>query len=129
MKSKTKSKNTNKKKLSRKNKILIAVTAISIISASILLCFNLVIKPQYIKKFGTNINSSKDYPIRNVEYFLQNDPLWSEDKIGSSDRRMGGYGCLISCVASAVCDLGIPIDPKDVNARLTENDGYYGADL
>jgi len=42
---------------------------------------------------------------------------------------MGNTGCLISCVATAITNLNVPITPKELNAALTEKDGFLGVDL
>jgi len=38
--------------------------------------------------------------------------------------KMGNTGCLISCVATAITNLNVPITPKELNAALTEKDGF-----
>ena len=83
----------------------------------------------YIKNFGIKLTASKDYPVTITEYYRQNDPQWKDDTIGNSGRKMGNTGCLISCVATAISNLDVPITPKELNAMLTRNDGFLGADL
>jgi len=88
-----------------------------------------VAKVFYIRTYGLQLKPSRDHEIINVRYYLQNDPEWGGDSIGASDRKIGGAGCLISCVASAITDLGLPVTPREVNLRLTEVDGYQGVEL
>ena len=82
-----------------------------------------------IKTNGLELRPSRDFEVKSIQYYLQGDPEWGSDTIGSSNRTMSGAGCLITCVASAIYDLGIPVTPGEVNRRLTEVDGYQGADL
>ena len=75
------------------------------------------------------LKPSRDFEIHNVQYYLQNDPEWTNDLIGDSSSRMGGRGCLIACVSSAITDLGVPISPQEFNAKLTDVDGFQGDSL
>ena len=84
---------------------------------------------RYIKLFGITLTPAHDYPVTDIVYYLQNDPLWASDKIGDSSSTMGGTGCLITCVAVSLNDLGISITPKELNQTLCETGGYQGADL
>lgn len=83
----------------------------------------------YIKVVGLELVPSKDYPVDIKEYYRQKDPLWKDDKIGYTQRRMENTGCLICCVSTAISYLNVPITPKELNSKLTENNGYQGADL
>jgi hypothetical protein len=78
---------------------------------------------------GVTLTPSQDYEVHPVAYYLQNDPLWSDDKIGTTSRNLGGAGCLISCVASAITDLVSTMTPGELNKLLTDVGGYSGADL
>ena len=78
----------------------------------------------YTKTFGIKIKPSKDFPITEITYFLQNDPAWGDDIIGKSNSRMSNTGCLISCVASSLNELDVQITPGELNAKLTEIGGY-----
>lgn len=61
-----------------------------------------------------------------VAVFLQNDPAWAEQKLGASSYRMGGSGCLVSCIASALRALGIETDPGKVNQAFGAAGVYDG---
>ncbi len=78
---------------------------------------------------GITLTPSRDYEIHPVTYYLQNDPLWADDKLGSTSRSLGGAGCLISCVASAITDLDSAVTPGELNKRLTDVGGFSGGDL
>ena len=73
-----------------------------------------VARVYYIRSYGLQLKPSRDHEAINVQYYLQNDPEWGGDTIGASNRKMGGAGCLITCVASAITDLGIPVTPREV---------------
>lgn len=88
-----------------------------------------VIASRLIKYNGKELVPSKDYPIHQVTYYLQNDPQWAGDNIGNSSYTMGGAGCLITCVASSICDLGVRIDPQELNNKLTDVGGFDDAIL
>lgn len=88
-----------------------------------------VIASRLIKYNGKELIPSKDYPIHEVTYYLQNDPHWSGDNIGNSSYTMGGAGCLITCVASSICDLGVSITPQELNHKLAAIDGFDDAIL
>lgn len=83
----------------------------------------------YIKTVGIELVPSKDFPVEITEYYTQKDPLWKDDKIGNTQRRMENTGCLIWCVSTAISQLNVPVTPKELNNMLTENNGYQGADL
>lgn len=88
-----------------------------------------VVASRIIKYRGKILAPSQDYPLREITYYLQNDPQWAQDNIGNSNYKMGGAGCLITCVASSVSDMGIPITPGELNRKLTEVEGFDDAIL
>jgi len=98
-----------------------------IVTGTILVIY--VFRVTYIKANGIQLKPSRDFDVKSIQYYLQNDSEWSGDNIGKSSRQMGGAGCLVTCVASAITDLGVHVTPKDVNLRLTEIDGFQGAEL
>lgn len=121
-------------KIKRFSKEKRALFAFCCTLASILL-ITLVIVAAYgarvisIRANGLELRASKDFEVVDIKYFLQNDPEWGGDLIGGTNRTMGGSGCLITCVASAIDHLGTPATPGEVNRKLTGVDGYQGADL
>ena len=78
----------------------------------------------YTKTYGVELTPSRDFSPRQVTYYLQNDPKWGDDAIGDSGRAMKSIGCLISCVAGSMCELGVQITPGQLNSALTEIGGY-----
>jgi hypothetical protein len=56
--------------------------------------------------------------------FLQTDPQWSDERLGSSDETLGEVGCAVCSVAMAVNALGENTTPKDLNAQLSKNGGF-----
>ena len=105
-------------------KIVLAAVAVCVVAFAIYAGQN-----YFTKFFGKTLTPSGDFEVHGVEYYLQNDPEWSDDVIGGSGRRMGGTGCLVTCIASAITDLGVPVTPKEVNERLGAVGGYQGADV
>lgn len=83
----------------------------------------------YIKRFGIRLVPAKDHPVTVQRFDRQNDPRWTGDEIGTSARQMGGTGCLVTSVSTAISNLGVPMDPKELNRLLSRNGGYQGADL
>ena len=114
----------------RKRKILIccyAILAVALVIGAVLVVY--VLRVFHIRENGVALKPSRDYEIHEVHYYLQNDAEWTSDLLGNSNRSMGGAGCLIACVASAMTDLGTQVTPKEVNSALTDNNGFQGADL
>lgn len=109
-------------------KVLVIILSILIIAGAVFILY--IFRTRTIRIIGTTLTPKKDHDIHEVQYFLQNDPAWAQDSIGSSNYKMGGAGCLITCVASSISDLGVAITPQELNQKLTAIDGYQnGADL
>jgi hypothetical protein len=113
--------------LKRKVKIALIIAGVLALAAAVV-GFN-VLRAVYISKVGITLRPSRDYEVREVTYYLQNDPVWSKDTIGETSQTLGGVGCLISCAASAMTELGIDITPAELNERLSEVGGFSGASL
>jgi hypothetical protein len=63
-----------------------------------------------------------------TKVFSQRDPKWRYDKLGFSNLTLGGYGCLITSLASMLYYFGYRDEtPKTVNAKLKKNKGFVGA--
>ena len=88
-----------------------------------------VLRALHIRDKGIILTPSKSFEPRDVAYYLQNDPLWAGETIGASSQSLGGAGCLISCAAEAITELGVAVTPSELNRRLTAVAGYSGADL
>ena len=112
---------------SRYCRIIVSIIAIGLIVFMLLGCY--FAASRFIKYTGIILTPSKEIPVHEITYYLQNDPQWSSDKIGYSNYSMGSSGCLISSVASAITELGIEITPQELNDALTNVNGYSGADL
>jgi hypothetical protein len=78
----------------------------------------------FIKNLGTSLVPDKPYSPHDVKVFLQNDPLWSDSYIGNSRFRLGGHGCLVSVLASALNDMGYDLNVKELNSIFTEKEVY-----
>jgi hypothetical protein len=114
--------------LKRKLRITLIATAALVFIAAVAGGYY-VLRAKRISWFGIALTPSRDFETREVTYYLQNDPEWARDKIGNTSRTMGSAGCLISCVASAITDLGVTVTPAELNEKLTAIGGYSGADL
>lgn len=106
-------------------KIVLSVCLICILVAG---CLGVYYgKAVLIKKAGIRVTPSEVYKPRNTKVFLQNDPQWANDLMGSSKFRLGGHGCLVSILASALNDLGCETNPKELNRVFTEK-GVYNSE-
>lgn len=56
--------------------------------------------------------------------FLQADPRWGNDTIGGSGETLSAVGCTVSCLSMAATQLGVPLNPGELNAKLKEAGGY-----
>lgn len=57
--------------------------------------------------------------------FSQRDPRWADIHLGTGQETLGQAGCLISCIASALCDVaGYDTDPGRLNRWLARHDGF-----
>jgi hypothetical protein len=62
--------------------------------------------------------------------FSQRDPRWAEDPLGmAGSTTIGLAGCLITAVASGLCDLGIPTNPAMLNCWLSQHRGFGQGNL
>jgi len=67
--------------------------------------------------------------ILEVPEFSQKDARWASEKLGTSPVTIGGYGCLITALASVLRYFGKPTDPSIVNKDLMRVDGYLNGNL
>lgn len=116
-----------KRKIVKKRMIIFIVAALVLVTVISLGIYALTVNAN--KVLGVALIPSKDYALNDVEVFLQKDPQWASDTIGGTNRTMGSIGCLVSCVAMSINDLGFPTTPGDVNQKLCAIDGYDNADL
>lgn len=81
----------------------------------------------YIKKFGfePSTNLRMDYSA-DMEHFLQDDPRWAEDTLGSSQYSLAEQGCTITNVAMVLRYLGEDLTPSRLN-KVLEAKGAYTA--
>jgi len=98
--------------------LVIAVLAVSVWGAWY------VIYSRYVKYVGIDIKPSRDHDPIIIKYYLQNDLSWASDNLGSSTSTLGGAGCLISSLASAITHVDSDIDPQQLNNKLTAVDAY-----
>lgn len=78
------------------------------------------------------IKPGKDYPAGTVAAYRQKDERWKDDRLGGSVYRMGGSGCLTSCIASALTTqylasgCGRSLTAGELNQLFGEKDVYDG---
>lgn len=106
---------------------LLGVSLVIVIAIVILALY--VGRVYYIKNFGIRLIPTQDYAVPELSYYQQNDPEWQNVQIGASQRKMGSTGCLVACVSTAVSQLDSPVTPEKFNIRLTQVNGFQGADL
>ena len=56
--------------------------------------------------------------------FYQKDGRWAGESLGRSSDTIGSHGCLVTATSMALANLGFQTNPSDLNARLTDNDGF-----
>jgi hypothetical protein len=62
-------------------------------------------------------------------YYLQRDPRWSGDPLGTTAQTLGAVGCLVSALAMGSDALGAPATPAELNRRIGAAQGYTGSAL
>ncbi len=60
----------------------------------------------------------------NAPLYLQRDPQWINDKLGSTPETMGSVGRLVCSVTMAANAFGERITPKELNETLSNRNGY-----
>lgn len=56
--------------------------------------------------------------------FRQNDEVWGDDPLGSTDGTLGAEGCAVASAAMVLGAYGIDTDPRRLNEFLIKNEGY-----
>lgn len=115
-------------KIKRNVRTALIITAVLLFAAALVGGYY-VLRAKYISSSGIMLTPTRDYEVHTVAYYLQNDALWSGDKIGETSQTLGGAGCLISCAASTITDLGVDMTPAELNSKLTDIRGFSGANL
>jgi hypothetical protein len=59
-----------------------------------------------------------------VPAFAQDDPRWSDVRLGPSTDKLGDEGCAVTSAAMVAAFYGIKTDPQQLNAFLTRKDGF-----
>lgn len=67
--------------------------------------------------------------ILNVPIFGQRDPRWANKPLGSSTSTLGGYGCLVTCLAMMAKYYGKDTDPDRLNTALKNINGFANGNL
>jgi CheY-like chemotaxis protein len=64
-----------------------------------------------------------------VPAFAQDDPRWSDIRLGPSTDTLGDEGCAVTSAAMVAAFYGIKTDPQQLNAFLTRTGGFTGDGL
>lgn len=64
-----------------------------------------------------------------VTIFSQRDPNWAGKILGTGEPTIGQVGCLLTCAASMLVDLGVGTDPGRLNDWLIKTHGYVDDNL
>jgi hypothetical protein len=64
-----------------------------------------------------------------VPAFAQDDPRWSNVRLGPSTDTLGDEGCAVTSAAMVVAFYKIKTDPQQMNAFLTRTGGFSGDGL
>lgn len=80
------------------------------------------------KKVGVRLKPGKSFEIpEHVKIFRQDDPKWAQECLGNSSYRLGGHGCLLAVLGTAIDYHDREVAGLDeLNALFTEN-GVYTA--
>jgi len=73
---------------------------------------------QAIERFARDAPTIKPRP------FSMRDPRWYAARLGTSKETIGAAGCLITSIASMLCDIGYETNPAAFNDWLRQNGGY-----
>lgn len=64
----------------------------------------------------------------NYQIMSQRDPLWAQKYLGFSTKRIGDYGCTLTCLTMLINRaFGFQLTPTDVNDRLKKVGAFSGA--
>lgn len=65
-----------------------------------------------------------DFKPKNPTIYFQKDKKWGSDKIGGSGETLASSGCVVSSVSMGLLEFGIDINPKKLNQKLKEMNGF-----
>ena len=108
-------------------KIVLIILACALLIGGIVSIYPL--KILQTKGTGVKLKPTKVIQPAEVTYYLQNDPEWGADKLGNSSSSMGGSGCLVSSIATAISAYGFSYTPKELNEMFRDNDVYTESGL
>jgi len=87
-------------------------------------------KEKFLANTTTAISSVSTTNVRNIElikiptFYNQRDEVWASDKLGNTNETVGKVGCLVSSVGMNLSYYGIKMNPKEINKKLTNIDGF-----
>lgn len=78
----------------------------------------------WIKTHGMTVVPSHAQSVADIPFYLQNDPRWGAESMGTSAYRLGGSGCLVACLAAASASFGVETDPGRLNQAFSARGVY-----
>lgn len=77
-------------------------------------------------RHSIRIYASRDIiPDNDIIYYRQDDPLWGNEKLGSSDYDLASSGCLLSCIAASLSmQSGMEETPYTLNIKFSQENVY-----
>jgi hypothetical protein len=109
---------TPKRRRTIKISVIITILAIVLTAGFFVLKYGYALLQ--IKSAGVALKPTKAIELRAVVYYLQNDPAWSSDKLGNTSSSMGGAGCLVTSISTAMDYYGVKYSPQEVNRLFSE---------
>ena len=74
---------------------------------------------------GIVVKSSSDFPVNeNIVAYRQDNDEWKSDKIGNSKYSMESSGCVITCIATAISDSRLAMNPGELNRFLSDHNVF-----
>lgn len=64
--------------------------------------------------------------LNDVPHFAQDDPRWTNDKLGPTPGTLGQEGCAVASAAMVLASYGAQLDPGRLNSYLRDNGGFTG---
>jgi hypothetical protein len=62
--------------------------------------------------------------VLDVPQFFQGDSRWAAELLGQTPATLGAEGCALTSAAMVLASYGADVDPRRLNAFVTEHDGY-----
>ena len=114
-----------RQRVRNRNRLVALAAAVALLIIMLAMC------REASKPSAVVVVPSKEMPCVEV-FFNQQDPAWSDDRMGDSGKTIGENGDTLSCLASLIAmqqiatPVGDDMNPGTLNAWLSAYDGYDG---